>query len=353
MASNAMEHIELRLFRYFVTLAQELHFSRAAMRLGISPPTLTHQIQKLEQLVGTILLNRKKAGLSLTESGKRFLQHAREAIQQSDEAVRVARSTARGEVGRVEFGYLPSASGSGLLGRVLSDFQKEKPGIEINIRATSTMAQFKLILAKELDVGISSAPNQFPVGLTGFPVDRQPLMLAVPGDHPLAGREGAIDPSTLQDEPFVAPSVETDMGFERLTDAMWTLGGFTPKVHRRATDITSVLTLVSAGFGVAVVPRSLSTINVPNIVYRPLRNSDDAHFSSVFVYRLGETSAPTRAVIQYMTTHHLGMVSDGAPDIRIIADARHAPGGQIGILQVFGADDEHARGETPPLTTSY
>src|SRR5207253_3984372 len=113
------ENVELRLFRYFVTLAQELHFSRAATRLEISPPTLTHQIQKLEQLVGAILINRRKAGLSLTESGKRFLPHAIEAIRQSDEAVSAARSTARGEVGRVELGYLPSAATSGLLGRIL------------------------------------------------------------------------------------------------------------------------------------------------------------------------------------------------------------------------------------------
>ena len=327
-----MASVELRLFLYFVTLSQELHFSRAATRLGISPPTLTHQIQKLEQLVGTVLFNRKKAGLSLTEAGKRFLQHAREVLRQSDEAINAARSTARGEVGSVEFGYLPSAASTGLLQRILVDFQKEKPGIEINIRRTSTMRQFKSILGKELDVGITSDPSQFPGGLTGFPIDRQPLMLAIQRDHPLAGGEGPIDATMLQDEAFVATNIETDMGFQRLMDAMWTLGRFTPKIQKRAADITSVMTLVSAGFGVAVVPRLLSDVSIPNIVYRPLKNSEDAHFSLVFVYRLGETSAPTRAVIQYMTTYHLGMTSIGTPEASIFVDSRQTTTGKTKML---------------------
>jgi DNA-binding transcriptional LysR family regulator len=334
-----MGNVELRLFRYFVTLAQELHFSHAAMRLGISPPTLTHQIQKLEQLVGVLLFNRKKAGLSLTESGKQFLQHAREALRQSDEAVNVARSTARGEIGRVELGYLPSASSTGLLQRILTDFQKEKPGIEINIRSAPTMAQFKSISGNELDVGISSAPNQFPVGLTGFPIDRQPLVLAIPVGHPLAQCNSEVDAATLQDESFVATTIETDMGFERLTDSMWTLGGFTPKVRKRASDMVSVLSLVSANYGVAVVPRSLSTWNVPNIVFREFKNSDEVYFSTVFVYRLGETSPPTRAVIQYMTTHHIGMGSLGAPDVRIVAGVPHISGKPFGRPQIVNRSD--------------
>jgi len=349
-----MSNVELRLFRYFVTLAQELHFSHAAMRLGISPPTLTHQIQKLEQLVGVLLFNRKKAGLSLTESGKQFLQHAREALRQSDEAVNVARSTARGEIGRVELGYIPSASSTGLLQRVLTDFQKEKPGIEINIRVAPTMVQFKSISGNELDVGISSAPNQFPVGLTGFPIDRQPLVLAIPGGHPLAQCESAVDPVALQDEPFVATTIETDMGFERLTDSMWTLGGFTPKVRKRAPDMVSVLALVSANYGVAVVPRSLSTGNVPNVVFRQLKNSDEVYFSTVFVYRLGETSPPTRAVIQYMTTHHIGMVSVGMPDVRIVSDSQQIAGKPFGTRQIFDRDDrDERRRRSSPLLKSY
>lgn len=333
-----MGNIELRLFLYCVTLAQEMHFGRAAARLGISPPTLTHQIQKLEQLVGTALFNRKKAGLSLTEAGRRFLQHAREALRQSEEAVNAARSTARGEVGSVEFGYLSSASSSGLLQRILADFQKEKPGIEFNIRVANTMTQFKSILGKELDVGIAAAPNQFPVGLTGFPIDRQPLMLAIPGDHPLARVRAPIDATTLIDESFVAASIETDMGFERLTDTMWTLGRFTPSIQKRAPDIISVLTLVSAGFGVAVIPRSLSTVNIPNIVYRSFKNDDDANFSFVFVYRLGETSAPTRAVIQYMTTFHLGMLNIGTPDASIVVDTGQAAQGPMKVARQSGGE---------------
>ena len=113
--------------------------------------------------------------------------------------------------------------------------------------------------------------------------------------------------------------------------------------------MTSVLALVSANYGVAVVPRSLSTWNVPNIVFRQLENSDEVYFSTVFVYRLGETSAPTRAVIQYMTTHHIGMVSVGTPDVRIVADARQIAGKQFGTRQIFDRDDrdERRRGSPP------
>jgi len=199
-----------------------------------------------------------------------------------------------------------------------------------------------------LDVGISSAPNQFPVGLTGFPIDRQPLVLAIPVGHPLAHCNSEVDAATLQDESFVATTIETDMGFERLTDSMWTLGGFTPKVRKRASDMVSVLSLVSANYGVAVVPRSLSTWNVPNIVFREFKNSDEEYFSTVFVYRLGETSPPTRAVIQYMTTHHIGMGSLGAPDVRIVAGVPHISGKPFGRPQIVNRSDHDERRQAAP-----
>src|SRR3954470_10984548 len=124
-----MTEIETRLFRYFVGLAEEQHFGRAAMNLGISAPTLTQQIQKLEHQLGAKLVQRRgNTHVELTEAGLRVLEHARNVLREAKEAVAVARQAARGEVGRLEIGFMPSVVWSGLVQKFIGEFQHENPG---------------------------------------------------------------------------------------------------------------------------------------------------------------------------------------------------------------------------------
>lgn len=298
--------IELRLFQSFVVLWEEKNFARAAQRLNVSPPTLTHLIQKLEREVGVQLLVRKgNMEIKLTEAGTRFLENARDVLHQVSKAALNARMAARGEVGRVNLGYLISAGLTGLVPEILSEFQRERPGIEINLRMAVSTVLIDGITRHEFDVGLTTSPMLYPPGLEGHTVYEQPLVLAIPRGHRLARGRQPIDPASLKDELFVVATVESDRGFQRLTDTVARLGNFGPRVARRAPEMTSILTYVSAGCGVGVIPQSVSVMKMPNVVYRPIAGAERQQFPIVFVYRTAEASPATRALIDFMARYRV------------------------------------------------
>jgi DNA-binding transcriptional LysR family regulator len=301
-----MANIELRLYRYFVTLCEEKHFARAAERLNISPSTLTHQIQKLEKELDARLLSRKtKMAVQLTETGARFCEVARDVLHHATEAELNVRKAARGEIGSIDIGYLVSASSCGFLPKVMSNFQKEKPGLELNLRIGNSAALIDALAKRELDVAFITPPRQYPPELTGYTVFRQPLALAVPRQHWASRGKGPVNPAALKDELFVVATIESDLGFVRLTDAVAELGKFVPKVSRRALGMSSILTHVAMGNGIAVVPKAMSAFNMPNVIYRDFEGFNKKTFPLVFVHRSSEASPATRAFIEFMARHKL------------------------------------------------
>src|SRR5580700_321074 len=177
--------IETRLFRYFAVLAEEQHFSRAAHRLNITPPTLTHQIKKLERLVGVRLVERKgNTHVALTQAGLRFFERAQHVLRQVEEAKIVAQQAQRGEVGHIDIGFMTTAVCSGVLQRALTEFRRANPAIEINMRKLVPMDQIKAIMRKDLDAGFTRSPHKYPAGLEGFDVHRQPMVLFLHGKPP-------------------------------------------------------------------------------------------------------------------------------------------------------------------------
>ena len=301
-----MSNIELRLYRYFVALCQELNFSRAAVRLKISPPTLTHQIQKLEKELGVSLLNRKtKMEVRLTQAGTRFLESARNVLLQADEAELAAHQAARGEIGLIEIGYMITATYSGLIQRCIGSFQKSNPAIDITLQQLSTVKQIGAILSNELDVGFARMPKQFPSGLSGFPINRQPIVLALPSTHPLARKGDAIAPKALANEAFVSTSIQFDLAFKRHAEAIASLGGFKPKICKRAEDLTTVLTYVSAGYGIAAVSEEMTHCHVPNVVFRKIAGSTIPDVVLAFMHRTNESAPACKALIEAMRTHAL------------------------------------------------
>jgi DNA-binding transcriptional LysR family regulator len=265
-----MADIETRLFRYFVALAEEKHFGRAATRLRITAPTLSHQIKKLEDDIETPLVVRKGTrSIELTEPGRRFLDHARTVLREVEEAGKSAQQAARGEVGLIRIGYQYAVSCAGVLQEAVAEFQRQNRAIEITIDHLITVDQIKAITQNELDIGFGRPPRQYPWDVNGFIIYRQPTVLALPADHRFAKRK-TIKPIELAKENFVNPPVEFDLVFPRQTEAVGDLGEFTPKVVKRAADIFTVLTYVSAGYGLAVVSKSLTRIQLPNVVYRDI-----------------------------------------------------------------------------------
>jgi DNA-binding transcriptional LysR family regulator len=300
-----MADIELRVFKYFVMLAEERHFARAAERLGITPSTLTHQIQALEARLGVTLCRRKpNTRVELTDIGVRFLEQARQVLRQAEEAQRVARQAARGEIGRIEIGHMLSASFAGYIQEFVGAFRRANPAIEILLRRQETLGQLNAIVGGQLDVGFTRPMRQYPPELGGFIVYEQPLIVALPSDHPLARRK-RIPPAALRGEKFITASLELDIGFPIYTELVTVLAGFKPNVTIRAPDIASVLTYVSAGYGIGVVPQCLNRLRLPNVAYRELQVASPLLSPIACVYRRNESAPAIQAFIQVMHDHKL------------------------------------------------
>jgi len=306
-----MSDIETRLFRYFVALAEEQHFARAALRLGITPPTLTHQIKKLESELGAKLLERKgNRGVVVTEAGQRFLSRAREVLRQVEEAAAVARQAERGELGRLQLGFVISMSSAGLLQSWIGAFRQAHPTIDITIHKLTSMAQIAGIVRNELDAGFTRMPHNYPSGVRGFEIYRQPMVLALPSEHPLA-RHKTISPAMLAREAFVSTTPELDLGFSGHTEAVARIGNFIPRVVKRDSDFIAVLSYVALGYGIAVVPELLKTTSVSNVVFRDIAADPAPQTSIAFVYG-SEPSPSTSLLIRHMQRHALPQQQSGA-----------------------------------------
>jgi DNA-binding transcriptional LysR family regulator len=291
--------MELRHLRYFVAVAEELHFSRAAAKLNIATPTLSSQIQALEVLLGARLFTRKTRSVVLTHVGKRFLEEARETLRRADQAELVGRRAARGDLGSIAIGCVLSAVCGGVVPRSIVEFRKTHPDVSFQTLAMATIMQIKSVMDGTLDVGVTLAPNRYPAGVTGFVIDRQPFWLAIPHDHPLAARK-TIEPTMLVDQPFVATLLETEMGFWSNIRSI-APDGMPMRIVARVPDIFSVMTSVAAGIGLGVITESLARIPIPGVVCRRIvkaaRYSDHA-----LVHRKDEGDPVIKAFIALLRT---------------------------------------------------
>ena len=272
--------------------------------MAISPPTLTHQIQKLERDLNVPLLNRKtKKKVQLTEAGVRFLESARDVLHRAEEAEIAARKAARGEVGRLEIGYMVATVYSGFVQRYVGNFQKTYPAIDITLRQMSTVGLISAILANEIDAGFARLPKQYPSGLSGFLFYRTPVILALPSTHPLARKRGPINAKDLSDEPFVSTSIGYDLAFTRNVESIAGLGGFKPNIRKRAEDMTTVLAYVSAGYGIAAVSQETENWLVPNVTFKRLAPPSAPEVAFSFMYRSNETAPACKVFIEAIRSY--------------------------------------------------
>ena len=288
--------MELRHLKYFIAVAEELHFARAAERLNIAAPTLSHQIGALETMLGAKLLTRKtKSAVALTNAGKRFLIAAREALKQAAYAEMVGRHAARGDTGSIAVGYVFSAGCGGLVSSTLASFRNAHPEVSFQLARMPTFAQFKALIDGSLDIAFARAMARYPSGLAGFIIDRQPFWLALPEGHRLAARK-QVTPAMLVDEPFIGMSLEMETGFWGNIAAV-TPPGMSLRIIERAPDAFTVIALVASGAGISVLSESLSRIAMPGLTFRKLvgvtRTADHA-----VVYRKNESAPVVMAFIE-------------------------------------------------------
>jgi DNA-binding transcriptional LysR family regulator len=261
--------MELRHLRYFVTLAEELHFGRAARRLHLSQPPLSMQIKSLEQELGTTLLLRTQRRVELTAAGEAFLKEAREILARVSAAAEAARRAARGETGELEVGFV-SVADYNILPPALREFRHRSPGIRLTLREATTDVQLRDLVEERMDVGFLMAPVA-DERLQALPLLRERLVAALPERHPAAGGRGPVSLKRLADSPFILFPRHMAPRLHDMVIGFCAAVGFAPRVEQEAVQMQTIISLVSAGLGVALIPESLRHLGRTGVVYRPLR----------------------------------------------------------------------------------
>ena len=259
--------MELRHFRYFLALAEELHFGRAAARLHISQPPLSQQIQDLERELGAQLFYRTKHKVELSEAGTSLVEEARRVLTQVDWATRVVSRVSRGETGRLTIGTVTAEKP--IVVRSLRTFAKSYPDVHIELRSLSSPAQLQLVQEGRLDVGFVILPLAA-TELVLETVAHEPLVAALPRQHPLSAQT-RVPIRSLAGEPSVLfPRVLSPGYYDQLIVSCRN-AGFSLNVVHEVDSIYTALALVAAGVGISLVPASLQDGRSKDIVFRELQ----------------------------------------------------------------------------------
>jgi DNA-binding transcriptional LysR family regulator len=289
--------LELRQLRYFVALAEELHFGRAAERLHIVQPALSMQIGGLERQLGVRLFDRTKRKVDLTDAGALFLNEVRLTLQQAERAEMVARQAGRGERGRIAVGYGGSVVFSSAMSALLFAFRQAYPEVELQLSEMPTAEQLAALVEGKLDIGFVRPPFAGPAtGLSVLTLAREKLVVALHPDNPLAALE-RIPVRALADEPFISYSTAAGTGLLSHLVAVCRRGGFEPRIAQTVPQIATVVSLVAAGLGVSLVPDSLRQMPAAAVAYRDLADVEEWSELSL-AYRRNERSASVRALIR-------------------------------------------------------
>ena len=281
--------MELRHLRYFVAVAEELNFGRAAERLRIAQPPLSRQIRDLEREIGVALFERVPRGVELTPAGRAFLPEARLTLAQAERSQRTAQRAAQGETGRLRVGFVDAATHSGILPDVLGFFRAHLPSVGLSLFELDPLRQAEAFQEGRIDIGIlHSPPLDAARWLRVESIYAEPVILALPKAHPLAGRS-RLALASLADESFVAfPRVVAPEMYDDIIVSC-RRAGFSPRIVQEAAGWHTLASLVSAGVGIGVVPRSISEFQQSGVVYRTVR-ALDVEMSLAAVWKRSERS---------------------------------------------------------------
>ncbi|PQV55024.1 LysR family transcriptional regulator [Paraburkholderia sp. BL21I4N1] len=287
-----MRQLELRHIRAVVCVARLLHFSRAADELGIAAPSLTKLIQEAEHLLGVRLFHRTKRSVALSAAGNAYLAEALTALDHLARGEERALLAERGELGRIEVGYVASAVYAGVLQRSVGGFRVTHPGVEISIREVPMDGVAAMLQDGLLDAAYVRPPMPLADGIQAATVHRDRFVLAIPADSPLAA-SASVKPTQLHDQWFVLPEQEAP------TFEVARRGRFSPRLGPRPGTLASVLACVSLGGKVAVVPQTLAEcIALPGVVYRDIAGKAIASEIAI-AYRKYEKTAAVKAFLDF------------------------------------------------------
>jgi DNA-binding transcriptional LysR family regulator len=289
--------MELRHLRYFIAVAEELHFTRAAARLHIGQPPLSQQIQALEKEVGAQLFERSKRWVRLTEAGKFFLDDARKILALSDRAMATARRASIGEIGELRVGFTSSMPFTIILQRVVNLYRQRYPQVTLSLQEMSSARQIEAINHRTLDLGFIRPPEiGLPDSLDVITLRHDPLLLVMPGDHRLA-RKKSVKLSELAGEAFVMYSKDVGTGIYAQIEQLCRQAGFEPRIVQEAREASTIIGLVAAGCGVSILPESFQCIQMPGVSYRKI-SDPNATTALMLATRSGESAPLVDAFFQ-------------------------------------------------------
>jgi DNA-binding transcriptional LysR family regulator len=294
----AVYAMELRHLRYFVAVAQEGHITRAAERLGIQQPPLSHQIRALEHEIGAPLFRRLPRGVALTEAGRAFLADAEAALARVGQGVEAARRAARGEAGRIRLALPPTAPFHPFVPMVIRAFRDAYPMVALAMEESLRSETLERLRGGEVDVGFLRAAIAAPEGMVVHPLLEEPMVVALPSVHALAhgdaGPQAALPLRALAGETFIAYAREAGPALYEAMAAACLRAGFSPRLGQEAPRITTALSLVAAGFGVTLVPASMRRMALEGVTYRDLAGAAGPRAFLGLMARRDDSSAAVR-----------------------------------------------------------
>ena len=286
--------MELRHLRYFVAVAEELHFGRAAKRLYIAQPPLSLQIQQLEEELGVSLFKRTNRRVELTDAGQAFLDEAYKILAHVEQAKLLAQRAARGEIGKLALGFVSSAAFE-LLPHLLSAYREQHPQIHVSLHEMEKDEQIAALFARQIQVGLLRPPVDSSE-LYSEIILREPLLLALPAQHPLVSK-AQISILDLANETFVLQPRHWTLGLYDHVMNLCHLANFSPNVKQEAADTYLIIGLVAANMGISLVPASAQSLRSQGVVYRPLEG-DITQIEMAMIWRRDDHSPVVEAFLE-------------------------------------------------------
>lgn len=292
--------MELRQLRYFMAVAEELSFVRAAKRVGISQPPLSRQIANLEAKIGTPLFNRNKHGVTITEAGIVLHQELQDALPRLDGAIKAAQRAAKGQIGTLTLGFGGSAVYT-FTPALLRRFRRNFPDVELTLRNVPVTSQLDALLDQRIDIGFIILPVDNDAIATKILL-RDKLTVALPSGHPLTRRK-TVSVDELSDLDFLVFPRSRNFGFYNKVIDLCTKAGFMPNIVQEISPLESQIGLVAAGVGVAIVPSVAQKFRLTEVEFRPLRERA-AYVEFAMAWRKTNASPAVRAFIDVVSNNN-------------------------------------------------
>ena len=279
--------MEYRRPKFFVAVAEELHFTRASARLSIAQPNLSQEIRRLEREIGVELFVRTKRSVALTPAGHTFLQHVRTVLDATADAVRAAQRASRGEIGRLRLGFVSTAA-HGVIPKAIARFRNAYPAVELLLTELNSDEGLEALCAGQLDLCLLLPPRSVDPALNIELVWLEPLVAVLPPKHRLADRQ-RIALQHLKSEPWVLWRREIATRLYDEVIGACAAVGFEPRVEQRVRRATTAVSLVASGIGVTLLPMTVARLGIGGTIYRHLR-SPGASVPVAFAWRQDQTS---------------------------------------------------------------